>query len=152
MGRTASEEDILALKTATKRVVHDLGGIVAAASCTRVGVSQLSDYGNVTSEKMIPADVALDLEMISGLPHITAELARRQGYQLVPSGDRPLHELIPALQRIAADNGALFGTAVHVLSGGRITPAERRVMATKLLDMIQAGQEALCALEEASDA
>jgi len=143
-----TEENVFALKTAVKKVVHEVGGLAAAASCSRVGISQLSDYGNVASDKMVPVDVALDLEMIGGSPHITAQMARLHGYQLMPCDGRPMHELIPALQRIALDNGALFAKTVHILSGGAVSTKERNELASTLADIARASAEALAALEE----
>ena len=79
MVRKCTPEQINALKTAFKLVVSDVGGLEAAAACTRLGKSQLAEYGNINSEKMITVDVVLDLEAIGGAPHVTAAMAAAHG-------------------------------------------------------------------------
>lgn len=133
MSRQFSPAEYNSLKTATKLVVADLGGGDAAATCTRVGKSQLSDYGNVSSDKFIPVDVVLDLERVGGVPHITAALARAQGYLLVPgSTPRARSELAVLMAEIGRDVGELFGTAALALSHGKLTDAERQELLREL--------------------
>ena len=73
-----------AVKTAFKNLIADLGGIDAAASCTRIGRSQIANYGMAGNEQFVPVDVLMDLEQVGGFPHVTAALARTQGFVLVP--------------------------------------------------------------------
>jgi hypothetical protein len=57
MSRQYVPADYNALKTAMKLVITDLGGIDAAASCTRVGRSQINEYGTAGKDSFAPADV-----------------------------------------------------------------------------------------------
>lgn len=146
--RFCTPERLNGLKTAFKRVLADLGGVDAAASCSRIGRSQVSDYGNITSDKMPPIDVVLDFEAITGQPHITAAMAGALGYELMPTDTRPAHELAALLSRISLDNGQLLAQAAHVLASKKITSKQRHAMARELTDMVQAGREVLILLEK----
>jgi hypothetical protein len=145
--RKCSEGMQNGLKTAFKRVLDDLGGIEAAASCTRVGKSQLSDYGNIACDKMVPVDVVLDLELVSGQPHVTAALAATQGFELLPVDKRPTHELLASLARIADDNGRLFGDVARMI-GGMPTEHHRSLLRRHLTNVVAAAREALAAVPE----
>lgn len=149
MPRKCTEENINALKTAFKLVLADVGGLVAASTCTRVEVSQLSAYGNVANrEKIVPVDVALDLEMIGGAPHVTAALAAAQGYELVPLDSRPTHELVSCMSEISLDSGRLLADAVQLMNQAhdrRSIEAVERVQ-RDLRELISAAREAQRAL------
>ena len=141
--RKCSPEMRNGLKTAFKRVIADLGGLACAAECTRVGISHLSDYGNVESDKVVPIDVVLDLEMISGPPHITAALAAAQGRELVVVTPlRPKDDLAVLLARIGADSGALFGDAAEALAHKKLTPREKQKLTSDLAELLAATREA----------
>ncbi len=58
------------LKTAFKMLIADLGGLDAAASCTRVKRSNLSDYGAPGKDFAVPSDVIADLETVAGAPRM----------------------------------------------------------------------------------
>jgi hypothetical protein len=147
-GQNASEARN-ALKTATKQLVTLCGGLEAAASCTRVGTSQLSDYGNINSEKVVPADVALDLEVIAGGAPVTATLARLQGYALVRVIPlREQSELATMLARIGKDTGELFSTAAVALSHKTPTVKERNKLISELDELRQATSDAMFFLQK----
>lgn len=121
------------IKTATKLVLKDLGGADAAETCTRVGRSQLFDYGNIGMDKFIPVDVALDLERVGGSPHITAALARMQGYMLVQiEVPRERGTLAVLIAEIGRDVGELFATAAGALTHDKLTEAERQDLLREL--------------------
>ena len=133
-----------AVKTATKRVIGDLGGVEAAASCCGMGKSQLSDYGNVNSAKVIRADVAVALERIGGQPHITAAMAAAQGYALVMTMPmRARSELAQLLARIGRDSGQLFAIAAHALSHKKPSAKERAALLRELSDLRNAADETM---------
>ncbi|MFT8586797.1 hypothetical protein [Acetobacter papayae] len=75
---------IPAIKTATKEVVQRVGGYEAAASISRVGKSNLSDYGNRASPLIVPVDVAIVLDRCAQQPIILAAMAHAEGFALVP--------------------------------------------------------------------
>ena len=136
------------LKSAFKRVLKDLGGIDAAAGFTRVGRSQLSDYGNVDSEKLPPVDVVLDLEMAGGHPHVTKALAAAQNFMLLPADRRPSAVLANCLARISVDNGRLFADAATALTGAAMPDKTRQKLLDDLTDVVHAALEARAALAE----
>jgi hypothetical protein len=138
-----------AVKTGTKMLVQDLGGVDAAATVTRVGRSQLSAYTMLTDERFIPADVVMDLEFAAGTPRVTAALARAQGYGLVPV--EPMREksaLAVLLSRIGKDVGELFATSSTALSHPALTEAERADLIRELDDLRRAAAETIFYLKE----
>lgn len=145
--RKCSSEIQNALKTAVKQTVADLGGLDAAASCTRVGRSQIFDYGSIGTDKFIPIDVALDLELISGNPRITRALAEAQGYELQPIEGSPTHQLIDCLSRISEENGRLFrDVTLHLKGDGHLARSKVAEVMRDMSELIQAAKEAHRAL------
>ncbi len=141
--RASAIEDRNALKTAFKQVVVMLGGLEAAASCTRVAKSQLSEYGSVQAdERHAPIDVVLDLERIAGEPLITAALARAQGCLLLPVELVGDNDIARALQLVATDAGRTLADAMRALSGD-MGEAERRTLQIDLGDLVRAANAAL---------
>lgn len=120
------------LKTSWKLVVADLGGIEAAAACTRVGKSVIAEYGAITSERFVPIDVVADAEAIGGRAHVTAALARAIGCELVPVEARGSGDLAVVLSEIGRDAGRLFATAALALADGAVSPSEREDMIREL--------------------
>lgn len=115
-----------ALKTAVRLTIQRLGGLDAAATCTRVGRSNLSDYGSLAHlDRHIPADVILDLELIAGEPHITAALARAQGYRLEPVAARQTGDVVTPAQRLMRAAAELSNQLLDALEDHSISPAER---------------------------
>jgi hypothetical protein len=137
-----------ALATATKRLIGELGGLEAAASCTRVRPSVLSDYGNPHSERMVPVDVTLDLERIAGRPLVTAALASLQGYALLPLDARGDDDIARHLARIGASVASLFARAAEALRDGVVDDAERQDLLFRLAEVgrtVTAAQSGLSA-------
>jgi hypothetical protein len=137
-----------ALKTAFKLLVADLGGIEAAATCTRVGKSQIAEYGSVNApERHVPADVLLALETVAGAPHVTAALARAQGYKLVrlESAARP-GDLAVVTSRLAADVTHFYGDFSAAIAGGALTEGERTVLLADIDHVRATAEEAATAL------
>ncbi|MFT8463158.1 phage regulatory CII family protein [Acetobacter persici] len=119
------------LKTATKQAVEHVGGIDAAATISRVGRTQFSDYSNRQRDGMVPVDVALDLDHCAEKPLILAAMAHALGYVLIPQhvgvGDFG-HDM----GEFAVTSGEVLSTAVRILSDGRIDPHEADEIAPKL--------------------
>ena len=140
--RHHSSQAYLGLKTATRLIIHDLGGIDAAAAASRVGRSQFSDYTQPGSDRFIPVDVLLDVEALADAPHVTAALARTLGYELTPVMPRDRGQLGEALARLSLEVGELFATASRAFSDGRLTDEEREQMAKDIDDVVRVGNEA----------
>ncbi len=136
------------LKTAFKMLIADLGGLDAAASCTRVKRSNLSDYGAPGKDFAVPSDVIADLETVAGTPRVTSALARIQGYTLVPiefSGDQSALSVL--LATMGKDVGELFATAAAVLAHGRPTDAERETLLREFDEIRRVSTESIAFLK-----
>ncbi|WP_298216808.1 hypothetical protein [Acidocella sp.] len=130
--------------------MSDVGGVDAAASCTRVGKSQISAYGDIhTPEKLAPLDVAVDLEAIGGTPRVTAAMARILGYELMPLDGRAPHELAACLKEVSMDSGKLLADVVDLMSQAKHERSRHAVEAVlrDLGELARASLEALIALK-----
>lgn len=121
-----AEDKMLALKTATKLLIHAVGGLEAAASACRVSVSVLSEYQSRNHpERMMPVDVALQLEAVAGEAVVTGAMARLQGLSL----GRPAEGEVPAIGRavalVARQAGAAAATFLDAHSDGHLDAGER---------------------------
>jgi hypothetical protein len=141
MSRPFTETVYNSLKSAFKAVIDDVGGLEALASSTRVNKSILHDYANRFSAKFVPVDVLLDAEMLGQAPHVTAALARCQGYELVPVQSRSADKLSVELVRIGRDTADLFSNATKLLAGGTVSASERAAMIVDLDDLARAARE-----------
>lgn len=138
MNRPSTEIERAALKSATRLLLSDVGGLDASAAATRVQRSQLSDYTARHLEKFLPVDIALDLERAADTPHVTAALARAQGYQLVRIDGRHPHALARELARIGADTARLLALAADALAGSPLADTTRAEMIADLDDLARA--------------
>jgi hypothetical protein len=136
--RNSTEADRNALKTAFKREISILGGLEAAASCTRVGKSVLSEYGAIQAPASFPpVDVVLDLERIAGLPLVTECLARSQGFRLLPIELPGEGDVVEALQAVTTDVGQTMADALRACAGG-LLDADLRVLDRDLGELVRA--------------
>lgn len=126
-----------AVKTAVKQLYHEIGGLDAMASCTRVGRSQLSEYGSTHSPLYMPVDVVMDAETIAGHPHVTATLARTQGYTLLRMVPREAGDIGVALAEVGRDTAALFADAATALSHGKPTTTEQARLVRDLDELLR---------------
>ncbi len=109
------EEQVYALKAATRHAVKMAGGCESAAQVVNRSKSSLSNYGNPDKSDCIPIDAVLDLEQDIGEPAVTRSLARLQGYSLVPNDDKPPH--VSSLDELLLDAAKELGEAVDVIRG-----------------------------------
>ena len=123
------------LKAATRKLIKQAGGCEHAE--TRVGKSKLADYGNPNSpDSYAPVDVIIDLECEVG-PVVTSELAKLQGYALVPTSpvSRAGHDCpVMAGADISAALGHYLDEAMRAVEDGTITNGEL----DRLIERIQA--------------
>lgn len=145
--RFTSDLQRLGLKTHLKRVLAQLGGIDAAASCTRVVRSKLAEYADASRpERHVPVDVLLDLELAAGAPLLTEALAAAQGFTLLPQhvGEGDLAE---RLARVSQDAGQTMADAVRALRHG-MPDAERDGVISDLAVLMRDSGEALALLRQ----
>lgn len=114
------------IKTATAKAIHDLGGLEAAATVCRGTVQSLSDYQNRNRpDRIVPLDVALELDAALGEPVILSALARMEGFTLTaPDASRApaLDGAVAAMLTGAGQAGAAW---VVAQADGVLDPAER---------------------------
>jgi hypothetical protein len=133
-----------AVKTAWKLLVAKVGGVEAAAACTRASRSLVSDYGNYESPRFAPGNAILDVEEIAGEPLVTAALARARGYELVmvetPLAAGQLASLVAEFSPVI---GELFATLAHALTHKNLTPDELADLLREFGDAHRVAGEAL---------
>jgi len=88
-----------AIKAAFDQDVDHLGGVVMAASKTRVGQALISRYSSISDQNVtthVPADVLLDITMEivrrGGTPETLQVLADLAGFKLVPRAQAPAED------------------------------------------------------------
>lgn len=136
-----------AWKVLARGLIDRVGGIDAAASVTRVGRAQLSNYQSIEHDQVMPADVAARLEEIAREPIITSELARRAGYALVPTEPMSPCDLGEVLEKLGKEVGEVFSAFATALADGHTTDDERACIARELQDVIAASHRALAAVQ-----
>lgn len=140
------------LKQATRKLIHGLGGLEAAALHTSVGKSLLSEYQFSHAERTMPIGVVADLEVAAGDPVVTRTLARLAGCALVPQETVAPAPAAPVdlVVALATDLGR-FAAAVQAMEAdGHRSAAEieecRRGM-QGIIDAAGRAMEQLCALQ-----
>lgn len=123
------------LKALFRALVSRCGGLDAAASCVRVGRSQLANYTDMNSDQFAPLDVVADLEHAAGEPLVTSELARRAGYHLAPASADAAGHLAQSIARLTREASDACGAYVEAASDGHICPAEAEELDRKLADV-----------------
>lgn len=142
-----SHRFVPSLKTATKQAVEHVGGIDAAATISRVGRTQFSDYSNRQRDGMVPVDVALDLDHCAEKPLILAAMAQALGYVVIPMHIGP-GDFGSDMSEVAISSGDAVSTAMRVLADNQIDPPEADEIAPKLSRTIHALQRALSIVHE----
>jgi len=138
------------LKAATRRLVKEAGGVESAASVTRVGKSNLSDYG--ASQNPItfgPIDVIADLESDTGAAYVTRALAQLAGCVLLPvevrAGDLDWARRLAAIGKEASDVFARVQEAIA--TNGDIDAVEAVDIITEVDEALAAFADLRAALE-----
>lgn len=150
--RPHAAETYLGIKAATRLLVQACGGVEAFAACTRATRTLASDYAAPhVEDRWIPADVIADAEMIAGVPHVTAALARAAGCVLTPLPTEAAGVLAQKLALLGRDVGMLFGDAATALGHGTPTPPERARLAADLDEVARAALSARAALAAEED-
>lgn len=133
---------VACLKTATQAAIRHLGGVEAAASCTRVGKTQISEYQNRNSAHIAPIDVAVALDVFAQEPHILAAMAMIEGYALLPIafGEGCA---ATAMGDVAASASGTLTAALRALADGRIDRSEAQDLSQRLSHLIRISTDAL---------
>ena len=142
-----AEDRVRALKTAVALLIHQVGGLPAAASACRLQASALQECASRTHpERMLPIDVVLQLEAVAGEAIVTGAMARLQGLSLA----RPEAGAVPAIGAavgtVAAQAGALASLLLAVQSDGVVDEAERAALRGLAEDVRNAADATLAGL------
>ncbi|MDR6182086.1 phage regulatory CII family protein [Asaia bogorensis] len=130
------------IKTATQSVIRAIGGIDAAASFTRVGRSQLSDYQNRQCPCVIPADIAIEFDACAQQPIILSVMASQLGYTLLPI-DLGEGCAATSMAEVCSTVGATMSATMKALADGRIDQHEAIDLAHRLNNIIRVTSIAL---------
>jgi hypothetical protein len=123
-----------AIKAAFDHDVDRLGGVVVAASKSRVGQALISRYSSISDQNItthVPADVLLDITMEivrrGGEPETLRVLADLAGFKLVPRNTTEAEgeTLIQHLADTTRAQARLSTTIADALADGRLDPAEK---------------------------
>lgn len=135
-------QTLAAIKTATANAIGKVGGVHAAETICRVGNSQLSDYQNPHRPSIVPVDVALDLDRRAHEPVILREIARIEGYALMPVhvGTGTVAE---SMERVSLNSSAALQTTLRILADGIVTEDEARELSADLHSLLTVVHEAM---------
>lgn len=142
----ARSANIARIKTATQAAIRLVGGVEAAASCTRVGKTQISEYQNRNTALVVPVDVAIELDAYAQQPLILSAMATTAGYALLPI---KLGEgcVATSMEHVAATAGQTMATTVRVLADGIVEPHEAADLSRDLAELIRVATVALQAVQ-----
>ncbi|MEJ0015687.1 MAG: hypothetical protein WDN25_03825 [Acetobacteraceae bacterium] len=113
-----------ALKIAFRQLVMKVGGIDAAAACTRVSRSRISDYMNLASPLFPPLDVCLDLALVAGDLGPLIPALQALSHHAVRNEPGPGADIALAMAELAVAGGRIAATTLTAVSDGVITKAE----------------------------
>lgn len=103
------------IKAATRAAIHQIGGLEAAAMVCRAEKTALSEYQSINApHRVVPLDVALQLDVALETPVILPALARMLGLSVVaPDAERApaLDSAVAAMLNGAGQAGAAWVTA-----------------------------------------
>lgn len=105
----------LAIKLATKRLVEKAGGVLAAQAATNYSSTSWSNSYRLEHDATAPIPHILSLEDFVGRPVVTREMARVQGYDLVPIAAQTPKEVNFDAALLSATKE--LGDAISVLAG-----------------------------------
>ncbi|WP_338661756.1 hypothetical protein VQH23_16165 [Pararoseomonas sp. SCSIO 73927] len=123
------------LKVATRLLIEKVGGLEAAASCTRIGKSQIANCYSPTSDQHLPIDVVCRLEEIAGEPLVTKELARRSRHRLERLDDGKPGDAMKHVAAVATEMNDVLAAMAAGMSDGRLCAEDLGRLQRELLDV-----------------
>lgn len=143
------DDKLAAIKAATSLLIHRVGGAEAAAMVCRASVQVLYEYASPhRPDRVIPVDVAMQLETFLGEPVVTATLARLQGLTVARPDDAGVPDISRAVGLAAQQAGALASLLLAAQADNHLDDSERvelRRVAESLLDAARATISGLAA-------
>lgn len=129
MNRPSSDKQRGALKMVVGLAMKLVGGGDCFCHATRVNAGVLSTYANPRHDAThMPIDVALDLDLACGEPHVAAMMARICGYRLVPLDGTDAGPDLSDLASVARETGEAVSAFAAALADGRIDDRETAIL------------------------
>lgn len=120
-----SDDRIKAIKAATSQLVLKAGGAEAAAMVCRASAPVLYEYMSINRlDRVIAADVAMQLEAFVGEPVVTAAMARLHGYTVTRPDAVAVPQVGAAVGTVAAQAGALASLLLAAQADGTLDDGE----------------------------
>ncbi|MEP9397948.1 phage regulatory CII family protein [Mesorhizobium sp. KR2-14] len=133
--RPTSDHDRRRLKAATERGIKRAGGGSMLAEQTRVEAAQLSKYKAVQEDAaFMPIDVAVDCDMVSGSPVILSTMASLLGYSVAPCAPERVKYAPELVGTLIRETGEVSAVILEAMADGKLTEAERAVIAKEIDD------------------
>lgn len=138
--RVAPDQQML--KAASRELIRAVGGQEAAAEFLGSRQQRMSDCGRPNTPDFLRLDEIARLEDVThgdpGHPHITAALARRQGYAIVRLPDAPPagRDLLSILAENARENGDVASAILSAIGDGKVDGPERRAILGQIDEQI----------------
>lgn len=146
-GPRLAEAHLLALKAASRVVLAAHGKGAAAAAACRLNEGSLSDCASPHHpERTLPLDVVLQLELMGGSTAITAALAHAHGFALVPVAPRCGSQAMADMERVGEEIGSYITAQARAWADGKLTEAERVMVARELGELAEAARNAQASL------
>lgn len=142
-----ADETVKAIKAATSQLIHKVGGAESAALVCRASLQVLYEYTSLHRlDRVIPVDVAVQLEAFLGEPVVTATIARLQGYTLARPEAGSACDIGHAVGLVARSAGAAAATLLDAQADNRIDASERATLVEQLQTVRDAADAALAGL------
>jgi len=134
----ALNSEQLALKALTRNLIERVGGLDAAASCTRVGRSQLANYCSPHHDHFLPIDILQRLEKVAEDATLTEELLRHHGLVATrPQGSTSTGSVLAGLALLAAEMSDLHRASAEGLADGELCRDDKIRIERELQDVIR---------------
>lgn len=144
--RDLSAED-LALKSRARLLIERVGGLDAAAACSRVSRSVLSGYQSPHVCQFMPVDVIARLEQVAEAPLVTEELARRAGYALTRSSSTVRGSVPELLARLGGECAELHAAFAKGIADGELCEVDRAAITQEATHVLRKVSDLLAVLD-----
>jgi len=127
----------LALKAFTRSLIDKLGGLDAAATCCRVGRSQLANYCSPHHDQFLPIDILQRLELVAEDASLTEELLRPHGLVATRPQGSAATSLLAGLALLAAEMSDLHRVSAEGMEDGQLCRDDKLRIERELQDVIR---------------
>jgi hypothetical protein len=136
------DDRIAAIKAATHALLARFGCLEAASTVCRVSVPVLSEYQSFSKpDRIMPLDVAYQLEVVIGEPVLTGAVARMQGWTLTRPAQGQAPEIGRAVALVSRQAGAAVAAFLEAHADGVVDAGEAAEL-RRLLETVRDGADA----------